>query len=212
MRTENILSDDGSFQQPEHILLGEYSCRSLHFIDASSPPEPTVAHEQMSKWTSRVITAISFPFGPGITVVLLPFVITRFNEGAPLPSVVRIIGVILIALSGILMVSTFARFAREGQGSPFPTNPPTSRLVMKDGPYRYVRNPMYVSFYICLIGEVLLLNRPVLLIYDAALIVALFVFVRFYEQRTMTKRFGAEYVAYCQRVPGWWPRWPWRAG
>jgi protein-S-isoprenylcysteine O-methyltransferase Ste14 len=165
----------------------------------------------MSKRTSRVITAISFPFGPGIVVVLVPFLITRFNEGAPLPSVVRIIGVVLIALSALLVLSTFARFAHEGQGSPFPTNPPTSRQVMKGGPYRYVRNPMYVSFYVCLVGEVLLLDRPVLLIYDAALIVALFLFVHFYEQRTMTKRFGAEYIAYCQQVPGWWPRWPHRA-
>jgi protein-S-isoprenylcysteine O-methyltransferase Ste14 len=68
-----------------------------------------------------------------------------------------------------------------------------------------------VSCYVCLIGEVLLLNRPVLLIYDAALIVALFLPVRFYEQRTMTARFSAEYLIYCRQVPGWWPRWPHRA-
>jgi protein-S-isoprenylcysteine O-methyltransferase Ste14 len=141
----------------------------------------------------------------------MPFLITRFNEGTPLAPAIRILGGVLIALSGLLMVSTFARFAHEGQGSPFPTNPPTSRRVMKGGPYRYVRNPMYVSFYVCLIGEVLLLNRPVLLIYDAALIVALFLPVRFYEQRTMTARFSAEYLIYCRQVPGWWPRWPHRA-
>jgi protein-S-isoprenylcysteine O-methyltransferase Ste14 len=32
------------------------------------------------------------------------------------------------------------------------------------------------------------------------------VFVGLCEEPTLTRRFGAEYVAYHRQVPGWWPR------
>jgi protein-S-isoprenylcysteine O-methyltransferase Ste14 len=153
-------------------------------------------------------TALSFPLGPGIVVVLLPWVITHWQQGAPYPLAVRIVGVVLIALGGILMIATFARFTTEGSGVPFPTDPPTSEKVMVGGPYRYVRNPMYVSFIPAVVGQALLLSRPVLLIYTAALVIFLVAFVRLWEERTMAKRFGAEYAAYRKQVPGWWPRSP----
>ena len=38
------------------------------------------------------------------------------------------------------------------------------------------------------------------------LLIALMAFVHWWEEPTMTKRFGQEYEAYCKQVPGWWPR------
>lgn len=120
----------------------------------------------------------------------------------------RAIGVGLIAVGGMVMVAAFVRFPAEGAGAPFPTNPPSSRQVIVGGPYRYVRNPMYVAFFLANVGQALLLSRPVLLIYAAALTLALIPFVRFYEEWTLARRFGADYEAYCKQVPGWWPRLP----
>ena len=38
-------------------------------------------------------------------------------------------------------------------------------------------------------------------------------FVRFYEEPTLRSRFGDQYEAYRQAVPGWWPRLhPWESG
>jgi protein-S-isoprenylcysteine O-methyltransferase Ste14 len=38
-------------------------------------------------------------------------------------------------------------------------------------------------------------------------------FVRFYEEPTLTRRFGADYEAYRRAVPAWWPRLrPWDPG
>jgi protein-S-isoprenylcysteine O-methyltransferase Ste14 len=161
------------------------------------------------RWASAVVTVLSFPFGPGIVVVLLPWLIMHFREGAPpWPLAVRVLGVVLIALGGIACVVTFARFAIEGIGTPFPTDPPSSRKVMVGGPYRYVRNPMYVSYFVVIFGEALLLSRPVLFIYLVGVAVFVVAFVRWWEEPTMAKRFGAEYEAYRKHVPGWWPRWP----
>jgi protein-S-isoprenylcysteine O-methyltransferase Ste14 len=138
-----------------------------------------------------------------------PWLITHFHTGTPpWPLAVRVFGVVLIALGGIACVATFVRFIVEGSGTPFPTDPPTSSKVMVGGPYRYVRNPMYVSYFAAIIGEALLLSRPVLFIYLVGVAAFVVPFVRWWEEPTMVKRFGAEYEAYRRQVPGWWPRWP----
>ena len=82
---------------------------------------------------------------------------------------------------------------------------------MVGGPYRYVRNPLYVGFILAIVGQALWLSRPVLFIYTGALIVFLAAFVHFWEERTMAKRYGPEFEAYCKQVPGWWPRLPTRS-
>lgn len=165
----------------------------------------------MPKWAAAVVTALSFPMGPGLVVVLVPWLITRWQPGVPpYPLAVRVIGLALIAVGGMVMVAAFVRFPAEGAGTPFPTNPPSSRQVIVGGPYRYVRNPMYVAFFVANVGQALLLSRPVLLIYAVALTLALAAFVCFYEERTLARRFGADYEAYRKQVPGWWPRLPGR--
>ncbi|MGC2191111.1 MAG: isoprenylcysteine carboxylmethyltransferase family protein [Candidatus Dormiibacterota bacterium] len=161
----------------------------------------------VSTLSAGIGTALAFPFGPGLIPLLIPWMITHWQAGAPYPLAVRTAGLVLIVAGGILTVATFARFVTEGRGTPFPTDPPTSRKVMVGGPYRYVRNPMYVGFILAIVGQAFWLSRPVLFIYTLALLVFLVAFVHFWEERTMAKRYGAEYESYCKEVPGWWPRW-----
>ena len=173
------------------------------------PPEPASGDVTMPRWVSAVITTLSFPAGPGLILVLFPWLITHFQTGTPpWPLAVRALGVALIVLGVLVNAATFVRFPVEGAGTPFPTDPPSSRKVMTGGPYRYVRNPMYVSYFVAIIGEALLLSRPVLFIY--LLVVAALVagFVRWWEEPTMARRFGAEYEAYRKQVPRWRPRLP----
>lgn len=162
----------------------------------------------MSRWAAAIITVLSFPMGPGVVVVLGPWLITRWHHGDLYPVAVRAVGIALIAAATLVMIVAFARFPVEGGGVPFPTNPPSSDRVIVGGPYRYVRNPMYVAFVVAIVGLTLLLARPVLLIYAAAFGVAIAAFVHWYEEPTMRKRFGEHYLAYCRQVPGWLPRVP----
>jgi protein-S-isoprenylcysteine O-methyltransferase Ste14 len=181
---------------------------------SGTPPRPKPASDYatMPRWVSAVITVLSFPFGPGLILVLFPWLITHFQAGTPpWPVAVRALGVALIVLGVLVNVATFVRFPVEGAGTPFPTDPPSSRKVMVGGPYRYVRNPMYVSYFVAIIGEALLLSRPVLFIYLLVVVAFVAGFVRWWEEPTMTRRFGAEYEAYRKQVPRWWPRLPRRA-
>ena len=44
------------------------------------------------------------------------------------------------------------------------------------------------------------------LLLAAAAIVLVGAFVRLHEEPALRRRYGAQYVAYCAAVPGWWPR------
>jgi protein-S-isoprenylcysteine O-methyltransferase Ste14 len=169
--------------------------------DTMTEPGPA-----LSRAAAAVVTVLSFPFGPGLVLVLIPWMITQWHSGAAYPTAVVVLGIVLIALGTVVLILSFVRFPAEGEGTPFPTNPPSSKHVIAGGPYRYVRNPIYVAFVPVLVGMALVLARPVLLIYTAALTAALYAFVHWYEERTMRARFGAQYEDYCARVPGWLPR------
>jgi len=65
---------------------------------------------------------------------------------------------------------------------------------------------MYLAVLAVITGQALLLGRPVLLGYAAAVGGAFTAFVYGYEQPTLARRYGAQYEAYRRAVPGWWPR------
>lgn len=156
---------------------------------------------------AAVGTALFLPVAAGFGIVLVPYLITRWQPGGPYPLAVRVFGVALIAAGGIVFIAGCVRFAAEGVGVPVPTEP-NSRQLTVGGPYRYVRNPLYLAWVMAIAGQALLLSRPVLLFYAAGILIASAAFVHWYEEPTLARRFGAQYEAYRKQVPGWWPRWP----
>jgi protein-S-isoprenylcysteine O-methyltransferase Ste14 len=151
-------------------------------------------------------TILFFFVAPGVVVGLGPWLLSgwRMADRFPLYVVVRVVGAVLLVAAVGFLVNAFVRFVVEGLGTPAPTAP-TEHLVV-GGIYRYVRNPMYVAVVAAIIGQAMLLGQAVLLWYAAAIALAQAVFVRFYEEPNLRQRYGAEYDAYRQAVPAWWPR------
>lgn len=115
------------------------------------------------RWAAATGSVLVFVIGQGGAVVLLPFAFTHWRSGPPWPAAVRALGVALIAVAGIVVITGFVRFATEGVGIPVPTEP-TSRQLTIGGPYRYVRNPLYLAIVLAITGQALLMSRPVLLV------------------------------------------------
>jgi len=148
-----------------------------------------------------------FLIGPGLEAGVGPFVLTGWHAN-PAPAVVRIVGAAAACAGLAVLVWCFARFVREGGGTPSPLAPPT-RLVV-GGPYRWVRNPMYAATAALIIGQGLLLAQPILFAAAAAYVIALAALDRFVERPRLMERFGAQYAEYVRAVPGWIPwRRPW---
>jgi len=97
-------------------------------------------------------------------------------------------------------------FGWTGHGTPAPIAPPKRLVVV--GFYRYVRNPMYVGFFVGWIGLWVVFGRANLVAITAvaAVMVGVALFVRLYEEPTLRGKFGADYEEYCRNVPRWLPR------
>jgi protein-S-isoprenylcysteine O-methyltransferase Ste14 len=164
----------------------------------------------MRKTIAAAGSAAFFALAPGVTAGLVPWWLTGWKaKDAWAPLVV--LGAVLIAVGLVVLVQAFVRFVVEGVGTPAPVAP-TERLVV-GGLYRHVRNPMYVAVAATIVGQALVLGRPALLLYAAAFVAVTAAFARWYEEPALRRRFGAEYEAYRDAVPGWWPRRrPWRPG
>lgn len=112
----------------------------------------------------------------------------------------------ILVLVGLLLVSWCnALFASLGQGTAHPFTAKTQRLVMA-GPYRYVRNPMMYGVGAILVGLALWLGSLGLWFGFGLFVLFLSLFVPYYEEPDMERRFGQEYRDYCRRVPRWFPR------
>ena len=78
------------------------------------------------------------------------------------------------------------------------------RLVV-EGPYRYVRNPLYDTD-LCVILGAALLTRSWLLVSVGALYLVQLALQLPLEERELGERFGAPYHRYCELVPRFVPR------
>lgn len=153
---------------------------------------------------AAVGTTVFLFVAPGTVAGLVPWWLTDWRLGSAYPLAVRVIGIVLAAVGAAVLLHAFARFVIEGLGTPNPAAP-TERLVI-GGLYRYVRNPMYLAVLAVILGQALLLSRPVLFVYAAVVAAAVAAFVHWYEEPTLARRYGAQYAEYRRTVPGWWPR------
>jgi protein-S-isoprenylcysteine O-methyltransferase Ste14 len=146
---------------------------------------------------------------PGTVAGLVPWLLTGWESAGP-PAVLVGLGALLLAAGVAVLLHAFGRFVVEGRGTPAPVAP-TEHLVV-GGLYRYVRNPMYLAVAATILGQALILGRPILLGYAAVFGATVAGFVLGYEEPTLHARYGPEYDAYRAAVPGWWPRRrPWRS-
>jgi protein-S-isoprenylcysteine O-methyltransferase Ste14 len=167
----------------------------------------------MRRPVAAVGSVVFFVVGPGVFVGLIPWLLTGWQVREPVAywAPFRVLGLILLLAGLIALVQSFVRFVVEGFGTPVPVAAPKHLVV--GGLYRHVRNPMYVAGLAAVVGQALLLSQLGLLLYAAAFWLITAAFVRWYEEPTLTRRFGADYEAYRRAVPAWWPRArPWQPG
>jgi len=72
--------------------------------------------------------------------------------------------------------------------------------VVVDGPYRYVRNPLYLGAWFNLLALTLLMP-PSGAIFSLVLVVLFQVRLIFGEEAFLREKLGEAYAAYCARVP-----------
>ncbi|MFZ5868083.1 MAG: methyltransferase family protein [Thermodesulfobacteriota bacterium] len=171
--------------------------------------------------TAKHLTAIILL--PGMVLIAIPGLILYFTQTVsagwgfrfPWALIPIIVGVLFIGAGLWLMVHTVKLFANRGHGTLAPWSP-TQRLVVQ-GVYRYVRNPMMSGVYAVLLGEVILFGAWPLLFWLVPFVLVNAIYIPLWEERSLVRRFGADYLEYKKHVPRWMPRvhpWtpPWEGG
>ena len=151
-------------------------------------------------------SALFFCVAPGVVAGVVPGALADWRIGPPFLGLaaVRLVGVVLLTAGAAGLLDCFVRFAIQGHGTPAPVAP-TATLVVS-GPYRYVRNPMYVAVVVTIVGQALLFSSTRVLAYAAIVWILFHLFVVGYEEPTLRRQFGVSYRAYQAGVRRWWPR------
>ncbi|PYO95674.1 MAG: isoprenylcysteine carboxyl methyltransferase [Gemmatimonadetes bacterium] len=155
-----------------------------------------------------VRTAVFAIVAPGTVLGYVPYLLLSGRGGAGSLELGpwRWAGLLPLALGGAGIVWCFRDFAVVGRGTPAPIDPP--RQLVATGLFRWVRNPIYVALVLALVGEAIVFQATVLLLYSAAVFVACHLFVVLYEEPALRRRFGESYERYRRTVARWLPRRP----
>jgi protein-S-isoprenylcysteine O-methyltransferase Ste14 len=142
----------------------------------------------------------------GLVLIFVPARLLSWSGivGPAAIEVPQVAGMVIGAAGAAVALWCVFTFAFIGRGTPAPFDPPR-RLVIR-GPYRFVRNPMYIGAGLALASAALFYQSWPLLGYAGCFFLVTHLFVVVYEEPTLRRTFGEEYEAYCRQVRRWWPR------
>lgn len=140
-----------------------------------------------------------------VFIVILPLAASYADRFIPLDIPVALSrgGYVLFGLSGCLSYWSFLVLVTSGAGTAFPADPPTKFVVT--GPYRYVRNPMYLGNLGMVLAVSLLWTSGGILIYFFVLCALTDRYVALVEEPKLLERFGSGYDDYRRIVHRWIP-------
>ena len=113
------------------------------------------------------------------------------------------LGLVLILIGSLLALWCIVTFLARRRSTPALFDPPREFVAV--GPYRYVRNPMYVGAFGILFGSGLVVQSPSVI--GLAILFLLFthLLVVLYEEPSLTHRFDDPYRRYKSTVRRWLP-------
>ena len=155
------------------------------------------------------LRAVFFIVAVQLTVIgVIPWLLAGAGPHVSL-SFWHLVGIVPLVIGGFALLWCNWAFVVQGRGTAAPYDPP--RTLVAQGLYRYVRNPMYISAVLIVLGAGLWTGAASLVGYALLLGVSYHLLVRYYEEPRLQQKFGASYADYCAAVPRWWPRvTPWQ--
>lgn len=141
----------------------------------------------------------------GLVLVFVPArLLSRFVPVQPVGLGLReLAGMLVAGVGAALALWCVLIFAFVGKGTPAPFDPP--RKLVVQGPYRYVRNPMYIGAALALCGAAIFYRSVPLFGYLGLFLIVTHLFVVWYEEPTLARLFGHGYELYRAKAGRWLP-------
>jgi protein-S-isoprenylcysteine O-methyltransferase Ste14 len=141
---------------------------------------------------------------PGFFCVVLPLVLNHFLFSIALGSPAHVFPLVVVVGAFLMIAYCQMVFWIHGDGTFAPWDPP-ARLVIY-GPYRYIRNPIYVSVVLTLLSYSVMYESLWLLAYAIVFFSYINTVDFLVEEPILRNKFGADYVDYGRQVKRWIPR------
>jgi protein-S-isoprenylcysteine O-methyltransferase Ste14 len=129
----------------------------------------------------------------GLAQLAKPFPFLPGRVAVPLGASLTVVAIALFAYS----VATF-----RAAGTPVPARKPTT-VIVRTGPYRFSRNPIYLAFSLLQLGIAIWANSVWLVATLVGAVALMAVVVVPKEEQYLERRFGAQYVDYKASVRRW---------
>ena len=170
-------------------------------IPAQAPPAPSPSH-----FSGILTTLASLLVGAAFFALWFWLIPPWLGIHVPTTPSWRWLAAIPSVLGFAVALRCVWDFGRTGHGTPAPVAPPKHLVVV--GFYRYVRNPMYLGFFVGWIGLWTTFGHANVLaiVIACAVILGVHLFVCLYEEPTLRKMFGPDYIQFCANVHRWLPR------
>jgi protein-S-isoprenylcysteine O-methyltransferase Ste14 len=131
----------------------------------------------------------------------------RAGRPAPAPPAARGAGLLMVAAGGALTAWTVATHYQAAPRGWALEAAPTPGYLLRSGPYRWIRNPMYAGEVTVWLGWALFYASPAVWA-GLGVVSAAFAALVPWEERWLLERFGEDYRVYLADVPRWVPRAP----
>jgi protein-S-isoprenylcysteine O-methyltransferase Ste14 len=144
---------------------------------------------------------------PGTVAGIIPWLLLQSLGGVELPiSSFWMLGLLPLLAGLVLFLWCDGLFTFIGKGTLAPIDAP--KFLVRDGPYQWVRNPMYVAVLTMVLSEAILFHALLLVGYALLVGTLMHLFVVFVEEPSLRRQFGESYESYLRTVPRWLPRSP----
>jgi protein-S-isoprenylcysteine O-methyltransferase Ste14 len=143
---------------------------------------------------------------PGTVAGAIPWLLLQSSgEAVRLVPSLWLIGLLPLLAGLVLFFWCNGLFTFVGKGTLAPIDAPI--YLVKAGPYRWIRNPMYVAVLTIILSEAILFHSLSVAGWALAFGTFLLLWVPLVEEPVLRAQFGESYETYLQTVPRWAPRW-----
>jgi len=159
----------------------------------------------------RTVGVLVWAAGAAALHGVVPFELSRLGDRAEAPRpgsfAAREAGLLVVAAGAALMTSAMAAHYQAAPRGWTVNSRLTPAYLLRRGPYRLTRNPMYAGEAVAWFGWALFYRRPPVWA-GLAIQCAAFAAIARWEERRLLNGFGDNYRAYLAQVPRWVPRCP----
>lgn len=200
----------------KHLLFSEVACAlfllllgaaryhyfvsaSAHPADRSSPAVNWARH--IPAYFASSVWAIYVAW-----LVIVPVQIVKWDRWSPNHWFSDLLGwIVLPILGAALWLFWYSHYTIGGYWS-IRVELKTEHRLVTEGPYRYIRHPLYTALFLGYLGTVLALQSWTLVAWFPAFIVSYLLFAK-EEEKVMELGFGESYRVYCRKTGMFLPRW-----